>query len=285
MQLSMPLEKNRPLTAPAKRRSRVRDRVRTPALCLLLSLFALAVLLHAPIRAHIDAADLLTSFASKDASTPLIEEDIVSIPTARGPVRGRVFVPPGIENPPAMVIVHGVHYKGIEEPRLLRFSRAVASEGFLVLTPEVSELADYHVDPRSIDTIGASVLYLKERAHKSKVSLMGLSFGGGLSLLAASDPRFRDSVSVVVAVGAHDDVPRVSRFFAHQPTTFADGRVTTVKPHDYGATVLVYDRISDFFPKEEEETAKSALRHWLREEQKEAARGRGEPFPRVESEG
>ena len=74
----------------------------------------------------------------------------------------------------------------------------------------------------------------------------------------------------MVAVGAHDDVPRVSRFFAHQKTTFADGRVTTIRPHDYGATVLVYDRIADFFPKEEEETAKSALRHWLREEQKEA---------------
>jgi len=97
-----------------------------------------------------------------------------------------------------------------------------------------------------------------------------MSFGGGLSLVAAADPRWADLVSVVVAVGAHDDVPRVSRFFAHQPTTFADGHATTIKPHDYGATVLVYDRVGDFFPKEEEEQARSALRHWLREEQADA---------------
>ena len=245
-------------------------RPRTAVLVVLGALIALAALLRAPVKAHLDAASLLTTFSSKDAPAAFASEDIVSIPTERGPVRGRVFMPPGVDDPPAIVIVHGVHYKGIEEPRLLKFSRAVASQGIAVLTPEISELADYHVDPRSIETVGASLVYMSHRSKHAKVGLIGMSFGGGLSLIAAADPRWADMVSVVVAVGAHDDVPRVSRFFAHQPTTFADGHPTAIRPHDYGATVLVYDRVGDFFPKEEEEAARSALRHWLREEQPEA---------------
>lgn len=245
-------------------------RPRTSVLVTLFALVALAVLLRAPVQAHIDAASLLTTFSSKEAPAALADEQIVSIPTERGPVRGRLFAPPGVTDPPVIVIVHGVHYKGIEEPRLLKFSRAVASQGIAVLTPEISELADYHVDPRSIETVGAALVYMSHRTKTGKVGLMGMSFGGGLSLIAAADPRWADMVSVAVAVGAHDDVPRVSRFFAHQATPFADGHATTIKPHDYGATVLVYDRVSDFFPKEEEEMARSALRHWLREEQAEA---------------
>ena len=245
-------------------------RVGTEAKVALVALVALVLLLRAPVQAYADAASLLTTFSQKEAPAALADEQIVSIPTDRGPVRGRLFMPPGVSDPPAIVLVHGVHYKGIEEPRLLKFSRSVAAQGFAVLTPEISELADYHVDPRSIDTVGASLVYMSHRTKSGKVGLMGMSFGGGLSLIAAADPLWADMVSVVVAVGAHDDVPRASRFFAHQPTAFADGSTTTIRPHDYGATVLVYDRVGDFFPKEEEETARSALRHWLREEQAEA---------------
>ncbi|RYG81504.1 hypothetical protein EON77_07675, partial [bacterium] len=54
----------------------------------------------------------------------------------------------------ALVLVHGVQYLGIHEPRLVRFARSLASEGVLVVTPELPELADYRIDPRSIDRIG-----------------------------------------------------------------------------------------------------------------------------------
>jgi dienelactone hydrolase len=238
---------------------------------LALALLALLVFwMRAPATAHADAAKLLSRFSSADATPVDDDESIVTIPSPRGDVRARLFLPRGVDHPPAVVLVHGVHYKGIEEPRLLRFSRSITSQGVAVLTPEIAELADYHVDPASIETVGSSIEWLKERSGRSKVGVMGMSFGGGISLLAAADPRFAHDVSFVVAVGAHDDLPRVARFFAHQPTPDAFGHDTAVKPHDYGATVLVYDRVEDFFPAEDRAAARDALRHWLREEQKEA---------------
>ena len=113
------------------------------------------------------------------------------------------------------MLVHGVQYLGIEEPRLQRFAKSVVSAGIVVLTPQVDELADYEVSARSIETVGAAIHALRARSGgAAKVGLMGTSFGGGVSLLTAADPRFADEVAFVVAIGAHDDLARVAGFFA-----------------------------------------------------------------------
>ena len=53
-----------------------------------------------------------------------------------------------------MVVLHGVHHLGIEEPRLMNFARALSTHGILIMTPEMADLADYHVEPTAIDVIG-----------------------------------------------------------------------------------------------------------------------------------
>src|SRR5579863_5109167 len=58
----------------------------------------------------------------------------VTLATTQGPVRARLYVPRGIAHPPGMVLVHGIHHLGIDEPRLVNFARAAASNGFSVLT-------------------------------------------------------------------------------------------------------------------------------------------------------
>jgi pimeloyl-ACP methyl ester carboxylesterase len=222
-------------------------------------LFALAVvpiagLLAAPqIARHVRAATVLSHLAS-DAPA---EVDEVLVPG------GRIYKPRGVEHPPGLVLVHGVHHLGFEEPRLKRFSRTLAGAGLEVFTPQVDELADYRVDPASIETIGKAVL---QHAHGGRVGLMGLSFAGGLSLVAASDPRFAPHVAYVVAVGAHDDLERVSRFFALDEVTLPDGTKQTLRAHEYGLLVLARSHVADLFAPEDQEPAREALKLWLWED-------------------
>jgi pimeloyl-ACP methyl ester carboxylesterase len=140
-----------------------------------------------------------------------------------------------------------------------------------VLTPEVRELADYRVDPGSIDTIGqAARLLRKDVLPNRAVGVMGMSFSGGLALLAAAAPTFREAIDFVVAVGAHDDLERVSRFFATNAIARPDGTELAMQAHDYGPLVLVYSHIEDFFPAEDVDVARDALRAWLWDRQDEA---------------
>jgi len=237
-------------------------------------LAVLAIVLARPASHHARAASLLMSFSDPKTTSNAAEVTETRITFAGSEkneqVPARIYTPTNVKNAPGVVLVHGVHHKGIDEPRLERFARAVAAAGVVVMTPSVKELSDYKVTPRSIDTVGAAIFEMKDRLGVDKVGLMGMSFGGGISLLAASDARFADDVSFVVAVGAHDDLSRVSRFFVNNETPQPNGEVKKLRAHGYGMMVLMYSHAEDFFPKEDVPAASDALRLWLQERREEA---------------
>jgi pimeloyl-ACP methyl ester carboxylesterase len=238
-------------------------------------LAVLAVVMVRPASHHARAASLLMTFSDKDAKPPAVVEERLAFSRDGGSagiesIPARLYVPRGVPNAPGVVLVHGVHHSGIEEPRLERFARAIAAAGVVVMTPAVKELSDYKVAPRSIGTVAAAVDTLRAKLGTDRVGLMGMSFGGGISLLTAADPRFADHISFVVAVGAHDDLGRVSRFFVNNEIPEPNGETKKLHAHGYGVMVLVYSHASDFFPGEDVPVAREALKLWLWEKRDDA---------------
>jgi pimeloyl-ACP methyl ester carboxylesterase len=202
-------------------------------------------------------------------SNPVGVQDI-TLPVGQGSVRARLYMPVGIAHPPGIVLVHGIHHLGMDEPRLVRFARAAAGSGFAVLTPEIAALADYHVDADSMATIGESPAWLQRRLHTGPVTLVGISFGGGLSLLAACDPRYAPHIRALLLMGPYDDLGRVSRFLATSRAELPDGRWEPYAAHDYGAAVFVYSHLGQFFSAGDVRVAHQALRDWLWEQPQNA---------------
>lgn len=192
-----------------------------------------------------------------------VETQEVVLTTTRGPVRARLYTPRGVAHPGGMLLVHGIHHLGIDEPRLMSFAHAAASSGFSVLTPEIAALADYHVDGASIGTIGESAGWLEEHLGTGPVTIVGVSFAGGLSLLAARDPRYAPQIRALVLMGAYDNLARVCRFLATSQAELPDGRLEPYAAHDYGAAVFVYSNLDQFFPPADLPVAHDALRDWL----------------------
>ena len=223
------------------------------------------MLLARPAVTHLRAAALLLrienpqhwdTLASFDTSP--IEEKLTEVPAPAGPIRARLYIPQGLANPPAMVIVHGVHHLGIDEPRLVAFARAMSASGIRVLTPELAALTDYQIDSRSIDLIGYSARSLSLEVGQ-KVGVLGISFGGGLSLIAAARPQYAPCISFVVSVGAHDDLERVSQFLITNTISRPDGTTLAMQAHEYGPLILIYSHLEDFFPPADVSTAHEAL--------------------------
>jgi pimeloyl-ACP methyl ester carboxylesterase len=243
------------------------------ALLLILLLAAGIYALRYELRSYV----FLTQFLDPHASGLLVRLEShrldiqdVTISTAQGPVRARLYVPRGIAHPPGMVLVHGIHHLGIDEPRLMNFARAAASDGFSVLTPEIAALADYRVDGASISTIGESSVWLQQRLGTGPVTIVGVSFAGGLSLLAACDPRYAPHIRALVLMGAYDNLGRVVRFLATSQAEFPGGRMEPYAAHDYGAAVFVYSHLDQFFPASDLAVAHDSLRDWLWERPSDA---------------
>lgn len=193
-----------------------------------------------------------------------VETHLTTI-AARMPVRARVYRPVGYANAPEVIVFHGVHHLGIDEPRLVAFAEALASHGFLVVTPELRDLADYHFTPRTIETIGECAHSLRQSSGRP-VGIVGLSFAGGLSLMAASRPEWRDDISLVAAIGAHDDLRRVMDFFVTNRIDSPRGTTTEFPAHEYGPLVVVYSHPEEFFSTRDVAGARAALRYLLWED-------------------
>jgi dienelactone hydrolase len=252
----------------------------------LYSIFAIAfVLLCAAAwpfaKMHLQAVAVLREVAGQPVpwiarrlTTPVTTRDFsLPIETAQGPerVRAREYIPQGRVDAPAMVIFHGVHHLGIDEPRLMGFAAAMASCGIRVLTPELPGIKDYHVSQDSVETIGESVRWFAQQTG-GPVGVMGLSFSGGLALVAASDPLYHAEFKFVFAVGSQDSMLRVAQYYLTGRDARPDGSVETLPAHEYGPLVLEYENLDDFVPAGDLDSVRAVLRaHLYEDKQGEAA--------------
>jgi len=195
---------------------------------------------------------------------PVVETDI-TYQSPNGPMPARMYTPVGVAHPAHLMIVHGVHHLGIHDPRIIAFARALSAGGVQVFSPEMPDLTDYRVTPRTIELIGIAA---RQFSHDSgtPVGVLGISFSGSLSLLAAADPRNASCIAFVVSLGSHANMQRVARFFITGETPRPDGIIGFVKPHEYGALVLLYSHPEEFFPTADATQVRQSLRDLLWED-------------------
>ena len=258
-----------PAEGPGKRSGAIRTWVRRSWIFALGFLTGVAI--WVPSRRFVAATELLVELsrpAVPNAVSPISIVDS-SIEYAGGAARAHLYLP-RVSPHRCLVIGHGVHYKGIEEPRLVRFSSELANAGAVVLTPELSDLADYRVTRSGADVLGESVRSLSERCPAgSKVGLLGFSFAGGLALLAALDARVSDHLAYVASVGGYHDLRRVLAFLLTDTVQTLQGP-TERRAHEYGLVVLLYQYLPSFVPEEDLPYMRPAIRAWLEEDRSRA---------------
>lgn len=236
------------------------------------ALLAVVVLVKEPLAKRLRAVTLLSSLGHPaEVGAPLVEEDL-TIAGRAGPIRARVYRLADRASGPGLVLAHGVHYQGIDEKRLVPFARELARAGRVVLTPELDDLTDYQITARGADTIADSVSWLssqRARVSSSKVGVLGFSFAGGLSLVAASRPELDGKLEFVTSVGGHHDLGRVLRFLMTDQVETPHG-IQHMKAHEYGLVVLVYGHLDRFVDEADRAVMRDALRHWLHEDRPRA---------------
>ena len=178
------------------------------------------------------------------------------------------------------LLVSGLHPAGIDEPRLVALAREIAASGTAVVTPDIAELSRFEITPAITDAIEAAALWLSELSKADgdrRIALMGISFSGGLSVVAAGRRSLSDRVAYVLSFGGHDDLPRVLRYLCTgtEPlppgqlglgTSAARGgiRQTFVRPpHDYGVAVILLGVADQLVPPPQVDRLRDAVRRFL----------------------
>lgn len=239
---------------------------------ILFAILALFVLAKDPIAKRLRAVSLLSSLGHPAETGALLVEEDLTIAGRSGAIRARVYRLADRSRGPGLVLAHGVHYQGIDEKRLVPFARELARAGRVVVTPELDDLIDYRITARGADTIADSVLWLSrrhDRVSDERVGVLGFSFAGGLSLVAASRPELAGKLEFVTSVGGHHDLERVLRFLMSDEVETPRGK-EHMQAHEYGLVVLVYGHLDRFVDEPDRAVMRDALRHWLHEDRPQA---------------
>ena len=192
-----------------------------------------------------------------------VSERSLTVPWRDGVLQAREYLPADVENRP-ILLVPGVHAAGVDEPRLMTFARELAAAGHPVLTIASPDLAAYRITPATTLMIVDAAQWLRAEWRgrlpdaRGDVGLMGISFGGGLAVVAAS--RLDEGIAWVLSLGGHGDLPRTLRFL----TTGAlpDGS-TAAPPHDYGVAVILLGLADRVVPAPQVEPLRGGIRQFL----------------------
>jgi pimeloyl-ACP methyl ester carboxylesterase len=249
------------------------------------ALFVLGALALAwgPTSRHVRAASLLLRIEGADGGTAgwlaqlgarPVRELEVTLPLADGAIPARRYVPAQGSPTARVLLVHGVHFRGMNEPRLVALAHSLAASGMEVLTPHLASLVDYRIDREAVRQIAGAAVWLggarEPGGAPRPVGVIGISFAGGLGLMAAASAESQGAIGWVVAVGAHHDLVRVGRWYAGTPEPGPDGRPPAVEPHPYGPAVFIRVGLHRFFPAPDLAVAEKALRLVLHERARDA---------------
>jgi hypothetical protein len=209
---------------------------------------------------YVDALALIARAAGMTGTVGQIGEwraarvvagEVERIPTRHGPVEVRFYRPASGAIRRSVTLVPGVHMDGIRETRLVGLAEDLAGAGYEVLTVGPPDLQRFMITPRNTDIIEDAAKWLADRAPGVPIGMFGISFSGGLSVVAAGRPDVRDKIAFVMSFGGHGDLPRVMRYLvsgnappmpplgdATKDVAGAE-HVTIRPPHDYGVAVAL----------------------------------------------
>ena len=209
-----------------------------------------------------DMGGSVEAFAN-DRAQEVTVEPATAIPTRHGDVPARFYRPSDFDR--TVLLVPGIHAMGIDEPRLTGLARDLAGSGVGVMTMALPDLTEYLITPRSTDQIEDAVAWLAaqpELAPDGRAGLIGISFAGGLSIVAAGRESIRDHVAFVLSFGGHGDLPRVIHYLCTGDAPRAEG-VEHRPPHDYGVAVVLFGMADLVVPRAQVAALRDGIRTFL----------------------
>jgi pimeloyl-ACP methyl ester carboxylesterase len=140
-------------------------------------------------------------------------------------VSADAFTPRTVFPPTSLILVPGATPEGKDDPRARRAARLLARLGFDVTLPTIPGLTRGRLRPDDVTPVVTALA-----AAGAPAVVVSVSVGSGPALLAAADPRVRDRVALVVALGGYGSAEDLVRFYL--TGAYAYRGVTGQRRHD-----------------------------------------------------
>ena len=162
----------------------------------------------------LDAARLLWTLASSKA--PPVASTRLPLRLRGGGVLARHHFAPQGRPRGRLLLVHGLTLRGADDPRLIALASAMAGIGLEVDLPHFPILAEPRMAVESVDELAAAIEAVSIEAG-GPIGAFGVSFAGGLALVAAARPEVGARLSGLLVLGSYSELGRAIRFLVCDP--------------------------------------------------------------------
>ena len=150
----------------------------------------------------------------------------------------RIIDEPGAQGRAAVLIFLGANAAGREDKDVINLGSALARAGFVVMIHWSPTMAlRYNIDPGEIENLVWAFQYLaaQDYVDPQRIGMGGFCVGASFTLVAAADPRIKDQVAFLNAIGPYYDARDLLLQTASRSRFGEDGReawdpdITTIK--------------------------------------------------------
>lgn len=146
-----------------------------------------------------------------------------------GPLEIRMLTPKGLPNAPIVVLVHGFAPTGVEDGGLNQLGGGLCRSGLRVVMPNVVSEEKVRINTTALTDVDDAIRW-SARTSGEKVSVLGISFSGGMVISAAANPDYTDYVKLVFCVSGYNSIDRLGRYYLHEDVRSPDSHRYTVTP-------------------------------------------------------
>jgi pimeloyl-ACP methyl ester carboxylesterase len=143
---------------------------------------------------------------------PVLTE--LSIQGRRGPLQIRMLTPKDLPEAPVILLIHGFAPKGFRDVGMNAFARGLCRSGLRVVIPNIVSESKLQIDSTSVDDVDDAIRW-SAKTSGQKVSVVGISFSGGLVITAAAQPDYADFVKMILCVSGYNSIDRLGRYYLH----------------------------------------------------------------------
>ncbi len=214
------------------------------------------------LRSLLRAASVLYSFSEKPPPWAVRMYDRYSmyqgrfedltVPGAGGEMLSlRVYIPTGLRQAPTIVVIHGATPEGNRTVTLNRLATALARQGFRVVLPTLPQEAEMNIARGDLQVIGDTIQWASATAGGDKVSVFGISFGGGLTIAAADRPEVKKHLRLIFTISGYNDMNSVAKYYTHVAEAAPDGTPYPANGPLGGAILFIKPYLNEMVPAED----------------------------------
>ena len=176
-----------------------------------------------------------------------------------GPLEIRVMVPKDSPDAPMIVLVHGFATTGIRDGLLNAFAQRLCWMGLKVVMPDIKSEKLLRMDRSAVTDVDDAIRWSAMNSGQ-KVSVLGVSFAGGLVITAVTNPEYADYVKMTFSISGYNSINRLGKYYLRDDVRGPNGQRYSGTPVPNALTPIALQYLDELIPRKDIEPLSNAIR-------------------------